>query len=96
MSGTNSIILPETGTPSVSIASTLPRLIDAAGTAAAFAWDEFFNANIRNPHTRTAYRRTIDAARGHYDTIDRSAGRALRAARVLRQSRRGKKGADCP
>jgi len=44
----------------VSIASTLPRLIDAAGTAAAFAWDEFFNASIRNPHTRAAYRRAVE------------------------------------
>jgi len=37
----------------------LPALIAEAGIAAGFAWDEFFNASIRNPHTRTAYRRAI-------------------------------------
>ena len=36
-----------------------PALIAEAGTAAGFAWDEFFNASIRNPHTRAAYRRAV-------------------------------------
>jgi integrase/recombinase XerD len=39
--------------------SSLPRLIAEAGVAAAFAWDEFFRASIRNPHTRTAYSRAV-------------------------------------
>jgi integrase/recombinase XerD len=37
----------------------LPVLIAQDVPAASFAWDEFFNASIRNPHTRTAYRRAI-------------------------------------
>lgn len=32
-----------------------PPAILHAGAAAAFAWDEFFSASIRNPHTRAAY-----------------------------------------
>ena len=43
--------------PSSILTSPVPRLITEAGTAAAFAWDEFFAATIRNPHTRAAYRR---------------------------------------
>jgi integrase/recombinase XerD len=37
----------------------LPSVIAEAGTAAAFAWDEFFRASIRNPHTRAAYSRAV-------------------------------------
>jgi integrase/recombinase XerD len=37
----------------------LPRLIAEAGDAAAFTWDEFFRAAIRNPHTRIAYSRHV-------------------------------------
>jgi integrase/recombinase XerD len=33
----------------------LPALVADAGPAARFAWDEFFSAEIRNPHTRRAY-----------------------------------------
>ncbi|AMV22632.1 tyrosine-type recombinase/integrase [Planctomyces sp. SH-PL14] len=36
-----------------------PQIIIEAGTAASFAWDEFFSATIRNPHTRAAYRRAV-------------------------------------
>jgi integrase/recombinase XerD len=36
-----------------------PAIIHAAGGAALFAWDEFFSAELRNPHTRTAYRRAV-------------------------------------
>jgi site-specific recombinase XerD len=39
--------------------SPLPRLIADAGDRAEFAWDEFFRAAIRNPHTRTAYSRAV-------------------------------------
>jgi site-specific recombinase XerD len=38
---------------------TLPALIAEAAPAAGFAWEEFFNASIRNPHTRAAYRRAV-------------------------------------
>ncbi len=37
----------------------LPALIEAAGPAAAFVWDEFFTAGIRNPHTRRAYAHAV-------------------------------------
>lgn len=37
----------------------LPRLIAEAVPAAAFAWDEFFHASLRNPHTITAYLRAV-------------------------------------
>src|SRR3954469_15613519 len=32
-----------------------PAIIDRAGGAARFAWDEFFQGEIRNEHTRKAY-----------------------------------------
>ncbi|HEX4608769.1 MAG TPA: tyrosine-type recombinase/integrase [Urbifossiella sp.] len=41
--------------------ASLPRLIADAGPAAAFAWDEFFRGQVRNPHTRTAYSRAVRA-----------------------------------
>ena len=33
----------------------LPTAVAAAGSAARFAWDEFFSGTLRNPHTRAAY-----------------------------------------
>jgi integrase/recombinase XerD len=41
------------------ISPPAPQIIIEAGTAAGFAWDEFFSATIRNPHTRAAYRRAV-------------------------------------
>ena len=38
---------------------SLPALIEAAGPAAAYVWDEFFTAGIRNPHTRRAYTHAV-------------------------------------
>lgn len=35
----------------------IPPLVDRAGGAARFAWDEFFFAEHHNPHTRAAYMR---------------------------------------
>ncbi len=40
-------------------AALLPALVAEAGPPAAFAWDEFFAARLRNPHTRAAYLRAI-------------------------------------
>tara|TARA_R110002072_G_scaffold303121_1_gene494575 strand:+ start:110726 stop:111685 length:960 start_codon:yes stop_codon:yes gene_type:complete len=37
------------------VATDLPSSILAAGTAAGFAWDEFFGGMVRNRHTRAAY-----------------------------------------
>ncbi|HLJ97970.1 MAG TPA: site-specific integrase [Gemmataceae bacterium] len=59
MAETNDLIIPPTHMPYTTPAPAFPRLIAEAGTAAGFAWDEFFNASIRNPHTRTAYRRAV-------------------------------------
>ena len=38
---------------------SLPRLVAEAGAGAAFAWDECFSAQLRNPHTRAAYSRAV-------------------------------------
>lgn len=37
----------------------LPMTITEAGPRARFAWDEFFEGQIRNPHTRAAYRYAV-------------------------------------
>lgn len=39
--------------------TALPAVIVEAGTAALFAWDEFFRGQIRNPHTRAAYMHAV-------------------------------------
>ncbi len=41
--------------PAVNTASSLPVLVERAGGAARFAWDEFFFAEHHNPHTQKAY-----------------------------------------
>jgi integrase/recombinase XerD len=46
-------ILPSVG------ASSLPILVERAGGAARFAWDEFFYAEHHNPHTQKAYQRAV-------------------------------------
>src|SRR5262245_26788694 len=40
-------------------ASYVPEVVGRAGTAALFAWDEFFGAQLRNGHTRAAYLRAV-------------------------------------
>jgi hypothetical protein len=40
-------------------ADRTPALIAAAGNQARKRFYEFFNANIRNPHTRRAYARSV-------------------------------------
>ncbi len=37
----------------------LPALVERAGGAARFAWDEFFYAEHHNPHTQAAYERAV-------------------------------------
>ena len=39
---------------------TVPALVAAAGERAGIRFLEFFAANIRNPHTRRAYRRAAE------------------------------------
>ncbi len=38
---------------------SLPVLVERAGGAAGFAWDEFFYAEHHNPHTQVAYQRAV-------------------------------------
>src|SRR3954469_22110856 len=40
--------------------NVVPALIANLGDAAAWGYDEFFTANIRNPHTRRAYARACN------------------------------------
>ncbi len=54
--------LVKTSPISVSAASgkaMLPELVERAGGAARFAWDEFFYAEHHNPHTQKAYMRAV-------------------------------------
>ena len=45
---------------SATVASVaLPELVERAGAAARFAWDEFFYAEHHNPHTQKAYLRAV-------------------------------------
>jgi hypothetical protein len=39
--------------------AALPSLVERAGGAARFAWDEFFFAEHHNPHTQAAYQRAV-------------------------------------
>lgn len=39
--------------------SDAPQLVSSAGTAAQFAYDEFFLGRIRNPYTRKSYRHAV-------------------------------------
>src|ERR1700678_3073764 len=41
--------------PAASGKAILPELVERAGGAARFAWDEFFFAEHHNPHTQKAY-----------------------------------------
>ncbi len=43
----------------VQVTSGLPVIIARAGKAARFAWEEFFDGEIANQHTRLAYRRAV-------------------------------------
>ena len=38
---------------------SLPALVEQAGGAARFAWDEFFFAEHHNPHTQRAYQSAV-------------------------------------
>ncbi len=56
----SSASLPATRTAAIQVATAsadadLPALIESAGPAARFAWEEFIYARVRNPYTRTAY-----------------------------------------
>jgi len=60
--------ISEASVPATGDAAALPVLVERAGGAARFAWDEFFYAEHHNPHTQKAYmravRRFVDWAEG--------------------------------
>jgi integrase/recombinase XerD len=45
--------------PTASDPATLPVLVERAGVAGRFAWEEFFLAEHHNPHTQKAYLRAV-------------------------------------
>jgi site-specific recombinase XerD len=45
--------------PAANGTATLPVLVERAGGAARFAWEEFFFAEHHNPHTQKAYMRAV-------------------------------------
>jgi len=45
--------------PATGRTAALPSLVERAGGAARFAWDEFFYAEHHNPHTQKAYLREV-------------------------------------
>ena len=45
--------------PATVASAALPELVERAGGAARFAWDEFFYAEHQNPHTQKAYERAV-------------------------------------
>jgi integrase/recombinase XerD len=47
------------GVPTVGSKPGLPVLVERAGGAARFAWDEYFYAEHHNPHTQKAYMRAV-------------------------------------
>ncbi len=51
--------------------SALPVLIQSAGAAAQFAWEEFIYGKIRNLHTRAAYERAIRQFLSHCEALNK-------------------------
>ncbi len=47
------------GIPAIVASASLPLLVERAGGAARFAWEEFFYAEHHNPHTQRAYERAV-------------------------------------
>ena len=45
--------------PAILASAPLPVLVERAGGAARFAWDEFFYAEHHNPHTQKAYLQAV-------------------------------------
>jgi integrase/recombinase XerD len=56
----NELVKASTATaPAASGKPGLSELVERARGAARFAWDEFFYAEHRNPHTQKAYERAV-------------------------------------
>ncbi|MCA9147803.1 MAG: tyrosine-type recombinase/integrase [Planctomycetales bacterium] len=47
----------------------IPRLVEQAGAAANFAWEEFVFGRLRNPHTRAAYELAIRRFLGYCESV---------------------------
>src|ERR1700722_15126024 len=59
MGKTELVIASSAVVPAVSGKAMLPELVERAGGAARFAWDEFFYAEHHNPHTQAAHMRAV-------------------------------------
>src|SRR5271166_715466 len=53
------LVKASSGTVQVVGKAILPVLVERAGGAARFAWDEFFYAEHHNPHTQKAYQSAV-------------------------------------
>ena len=53
------IVASPVSAPATCGSPSLPALVERAGGAARFAWDEFFYAEHHNPHTQKAYLRAV-------------------------------------
>jgi integrase/recombinase XerD len=57
---TNELVKASTASvPAIIAPASLPVLVERAGGAARFAWEEFFYAEHHNPHTQKAYLRAV-------------------------------------
>jgi integrase/recombinase XerD len=62
MTDTQALVDPRTDLPSINPTGgkeILPELVERAGAAARFAWEEFFYAEHHNPYTQRAYRSAV-------------------------------------
>jgi integrase/recombinase XerD len=59
--------------------AALPELVERAGGAARFAWDELFYSEHHNPHTQKACERAVKAFLGCADGRGSSSRRSRRA-----------------
>jgi integrase/recombinase XerD len=57
--GTDLVKISTLSVPATSNTAVLPELVERAGGAARFAWDEYFYAEHHNPHTQKAYMRAV-------------------------------------
>lgn len=53
------VIIPAADVPVSGTEAALPALVERAGGAARYAWEEFFEGEHHNPHTQRAYLRAV-------------------------------------
>jgi integrase/recombinase XerD len=56
---TELVVAQAAGVPASGTGSALPVLVERAGGAARYAWEEFFDGEHHNPYTRKAYLRAV-------------------------------------